>query len=240
MTTAIIVQARVGSTRLPGKVLLPLAGHTVLEEVLRRCRAIPGADLVVCAIPEGLADEVLVAPAMRAGAMVTRGSASDVLQRYRKAADEVGADIVMRVTSDCPLIDPALCGEVLALRAARDVDYAANNMPPGFPHGLDCEAFTTAALRRADEDARDPYEREHVTPWLRQSRSITRASLEGPGGDAMQQRWTIDFPEDYEFLCAAFGQLMTGMPIPEWRATLAAISTHSEISTINAARRVRR
>jgi spore coat polysaccharide biosynthesis protein SpsF len=240
LTTAIIVQARVGSTRLPGKVLLPLAGHTVLEEVLHRCRAIPGADLVVCAIPEGLADEVLVAPAMRAGAMVTRGSASDVLQRYRKAADEVGADIVMRVTSDCPLIDPALCGEVLALRAARDVDYAANNMPPGFPHGLDCEAFTAAALRRADDTALEPYEREHVTPWLRINPAITRAVLEGSGGAAAQQRWTLDFPEDYAFFQALFTKLPPLSAIPDWRATLAVIDAHPEISSINAARRVQR
>ena len=89
-----------GSTRLPGKVLKPLAGHTVLEEVLNRCRAIPGADIVVCAIPDDPADDVLIAPATRASAVVTRGSASDVLSRYRRAADTVGADIVMRVTSD--------------------------------------------------------------------------------------------------------------------------------------------
>ena len=148
MTTAIVVQARMGSTRLPGKVLKPLAGTTVLEEMLRRCRAIPGADIVVCAIPEDAADDPLIAPAKRAGAVVARGSASDVLSRYRKAADQVDADIVVRITSDCPLTDPSLCGEVIALREARGVDYAANNMPPGFPHGLDCEAFTAASLRR--------------------------------------------------------------------------------------------
>ena len=238
MTTAIIVQARMGSTRLPGKVLLPLAGHTVLEEVLRRCSAIPSADVVVCAIPEDASDDALVEPAARAGAVVARGSAGDVLQRYRRAADQVGADIVMRVTSDCPLIDPVLCGEVLALRAARGVDYAANNMPPGFPHGLDCEAFTAAALRRADDAARDPYQREHVTPWLRTHGSATRAALEGPGGEARDQRWTLDFPEDYAFLQAAFAALPGGTT--SWRDALAAILARPGIATINAARRATR
>lgn len=240
MTTAIIVQARMGSTRLPGKVLKRLAGHTVLEEVLRRCRAIPGADLVVCAIPEDAADDALIEPARRAGAVVTRGSSSDVLQRYRRAADEVGADVVMRVTSDCPLIDPALCGEVLALRAARAVDYAANNMPPGFPHGLDCEAFTAAALHRADDAARDAYEREHVTPWLRTHGAVSRAALEGPGGPAAQLRWTLDFPEDYAFFQTVFARLPPPPAIPDWRATLAVIDAHPELSAINAAHRVQR
>ncbi|MBL8700124.1 MAG: glycosyltransferase family protein [Alphaproteobacteria bacterium] len=240
MTTAIIVQARLGSTRLPGKVLMPLAGTTVLEEMLRRCRAIPGADVVVCAIPEDTADDALIAPATRAGAVVARGSAGDVLGRYRKAADQVDADVVVRITSDCPLADPGLCGDVIALRAARGVDYAANNMPPRFPHGLDCEAFTAQSLRRADDAARDPYEREHVTPWLRRNPAITRATLDGPGGDAAQQRWTLDFPEDYAFFQAVFAQLPPPPAIPDWRATLAVIDAHPEISAINAARRVQR
>lgn len=236
MTTAIIVQARMGSTRLPGKVLMPLAGHTVLEEVLRRCRAIPGADTVVCAIPDDPADDVLIAPATRSGAVVTRGSASDVLSRYRRAADTVGADIVMRVTSDCPLIDPALCGEVLALRAARGVDYAANNIPPGFPHGLDCEAFTAAALRRADDEARDPYAREHVTPWLRTHPTVTRAALPGPGGAVLDQRWTLDFPEDYAFFQAVFAKLPQNCG---WRDAVEMLDAHPEITTINAGRHAR-
>jgi spore coat polysaccharide biosynthesis protein SpsF len=238
VTTAIIVQARMHSTRLPGKVLMPLAGHTVLAEVLGRCAAIPGADIVVCAIPETPADDELIAPAERAGARVVRGSLDDVLARYRRAADAVAADIVMRVTSDCPLIDPTLCGEVLALRTARGVDYAANNMPPGFPHGLDCEAFTAAALRRADDTARDPYEREHVTPWLRTDASIARAALPGPGGAAAQQRWTLDFPEDYAFLRAVFAELPPGAT--RWQDTMALVTADPALGAINAARRVAR
>jgi spore coat polysaccharide biosynthesis protein SpsF len=240
MTTAIIVQARVGSTRLPGKILKPLAGSSVLEEMLRRCHAIPGADVVVCATPEGPDDDVLTGLAERTGAVVARGSALDVLSRYRRAADQVGATVVLRVTSDCPLIDPTLCGEVLALRAAEHVDYASNNMPPSFPHGLDCEAFSVAALRRADEIAREPYEREHVTPWLRNHPSISRAALKGPGGDAAHQRWTLDFPEDYDFLVAVFDKLPPPPMIPDWRQTLSVIAANPALSTINAMRHANR
>ncbi|NJL50247.1 MAG: NTP transferase domain-containing protein [Blastochloris sp.] len=239
MTTAVIVQARMGSTRLPGKVLLPLAGHTVLEEVLRRCRAIPGADVVVCAIPEDQHDDVLVAPAERAGAVVVRGSATDVLARYALAAEAVGADTIMRVTSDCPLIDPTLCGEVLDLLATKRADYAANNMPPGFPHGLDCEACTAATLKRANEAATTAYEREHVTPWMRTHQSVQRASLRGPGGDLVDQRWTLDYVEDLVFLDRLFAIMPKAPAIRPW-ADVAAFAAAANLQDINAARRASR
>jgi spore coat polysaccharide biosynthesis protein SpsF (cytidylyltransferase family) len=106
MTIAIIVQARYGSTRLPGKIMRPLGGATVLRRVLDRCARIPGADVVVCAIPDTDENEPVAAEAARAGAVVVRGDERDVLARYAKAASAVGADMVMRVTSDCPFIDP--------------------------------------------------------------------------------------------------------------------------------------
>src|SRR5205085_8958267 len=189
-------------------------GHTVLEEVLRRCRAIPGTEAVICAIPDQPEDDVLIPLVKRAGCLLVRCSATDVLSRYRQAADEAGSQIVMRVTSDCPLIDPALCGEVLRRRSETGADYACNNMPPSFPHGLDCEAFTVEALRRADAEARGADDREHVTPWLRRASGIARTSIKGPGGRAGEQRWTLDYPEDYEFLRALFGLLPAPPAIP--------------------------
>lgn len=240
MKTAVVVQARNRSTRLPGKVLKPLAGHSVLEEVLRRCQAIPGADAVVCAIPDQAEDDALVPLVKRAGCRLVRGSTDDVLSRYSKAAEEVGAEIVMRVTSDCPLIDPALCGEVLRRRAEAGADYACNNLPPAFPHGLDCEAFTVDALRRADAAARDPQEREHVTPWLRRAPEIARASVEGPGGRAVEQRWTLDYPEDYAFLQGVFALLPPPPAIPPWRQVFEIVERHPELSTLNAARHQKR
>src|SRR6266436_4141693 len=128
MNTAVIVQARLGSSRLPGKVMQELAGRTALHHVLARCGEIPGADIVVCAVPDEPASTPLAAVAAQCGAKVFRGSETDVLDRYFAAARGCGADIVMRVTSDCPLIDPQICGEVLALRERAGADYATNNL----------------------------------------------------------------------------------------------------------------
>ena len=110
MRVATIIQARMGSTRLPGKVLLDLGGRTVLARVIERALMIPGCDVVVCAVPESADDNPVAEEAARAGAVVTRGSTTDVLDRYWRAAQAVEADAIMRITSDCPLIDPAVCG----------------------------------------------------------------------------------------------------------------------------------
>jgi glutamate-1-semialdehyde 2,1-aminomutase/spore coat polysaccharide biosynthesis protein SpsF len=238
MTTAVIVQARTGSTRLPGKVLMSLGRHTVLEEVLDRCRRIPGADVVVCAIPEAAVDDVLIAPAERAGAVVVRGSETDVLGRYAKAAAAVGASTVMRVTSDCPLIDPQVCAEVLRLREREGADYASNALPSTFPHGLDCEAFTAAALTEAASKATVPYDREHVTPWLIRASHLKRSNY--PSGDPSlaRLRWTLDFPEDLAFLRAVFAALPPGGSAG-MADVLAVIQRNPEIVEINAARNPR-
>ena len=238
MTTAVIVQARVGSTRLPGKILKPLGRHTVLEEMLRRCRAIRGADVVVCAIPDSPDDDIIAPIVERAHCVLTRGSGPDVLARYAGAARLVNADIVMRVTSDCPLIDPDLCADVLALRASDRADYACNNMPPSFPHGLDCEAFTTQSLLAADANARQPDEREHVTPWLRKNDKLKRANLMGPDPQSASQRWTLDYEDDYRFLAGLF-DLLPRDEIPSWQQTMQIVSTHPRLSDLNAMHRAR-
>jgi len=240
MTTAVVVQARMASTRLPGKVLKSIGPHTVLEEVLRRCHAIPGADVVVCATSDGRDDDQIEAVAELAGAVVTRGPALDVLRRYRLASEFVEADVVMRITSDCPLLDPTVCGDVLSHLATEDVDYCANNMPISFPHGLDCEAFSRQALRRADETAIEPADREHVTPWLRRDPGVRRAAVKGPGGPVGQQRWTLDYPEDYEFLRAIFALLPPPPAILGWAEVLGLIEAQPDLCAINASHRMER
>lgn len=201
MKTAVIVQARYGSTRLPGKALLPLGHGTVLAQVLARCAAIPGVDAVVCACPDTADSDPVAEEAARCGAQVSRGAESDVLSRYAKAARAVGADIVMRVTSDCPFIDPPVCGKLLALLAERGAQYASLDMPASWPHGLDCEAFPARLLYDAEQNAHAPHEREHVTPWIR-ARAAPKATLTGPGAPFTAMRWTLDWPEDYQFLSA--------------------------------------
>jgi spore coat polysaccharide biosynthesis protein SpsF (cytidylyltransferase family) len=230
--TTVIVQARYGSTRLPGKVLEDIAGHTVLEHVLHRCRAIPGADVVCCAVPLDSDSDRVAEHARIAGAKVYRGDEHNVLARYYGAALEVGAGVVMRVTSDCPLIDPEICGAVLRLRAARNADYACNNMPRTGPHGLDCEAFTFAALERAAREATDAYDREHVTPWLRSHSQLLRVNLPADAG-GLDLRWTLDYPEDLAFFRALFALLPPWPAIPPASEVMQILAQHPEISRIN-------
>ncbi len=235
MKTAVIVQARMGSTRLHGKVMQTIAGKPALAHVLERCKRIERADAVVCAVPDQAESAALESIAHACGASVYRGSEQDVLGRYLGAAEMIGADVVMRVTSDCPLIDPAVCDGVLNLRARMGGEYVANNTPRTFPHGLDCEAFTTEALAQANHETQELYDREHVTPWLRRAPHLKRGNLDSMRRDLDRHRWTLDYPEDLAFFRAVFAALL-----PESEATmedvLAVLSAHPELSEINAVR----
>jgi spore coat polysaccharide biosynthesis protein SpsF len=232
--SAIIVQARVGSTRLPGKVLEELAGKTVLRHVLERCRAVEGVDVVCCAVPEGAADEAVAAEAARSQVVVVRGPEDDVLARYLLAATDCRADAIVRITSDCPLLDPRLVAKVLALVTEKGADYASNTLPRGFPHGLDCEAFTFHWLQRAAREARLPSEREHVTPYLRNHPEVRRECLGGPGGSAVLHRWTLDDESDLRFLRALFARLPAGLAGYDYHVPLAIVENDPELAAINA------
>ncbi len=236
--TAIIVQARRGSSRLPGKILQRLNGKTVLEHVLERLHKVKNADMVVVATTTQPADDEVATLAQRCGATVFRGDEHDVLSRYLGAARAVDADVILRVTSDCPLIDPELCEAVIAARGNSDADYTSNNMPRLFPHGLDCEAFTRTALEMAARDATSPYDREHVTPWMRRAPELRRSNVIGPGWPARLQRWTLDYPEDLDFFRKLFALFPDGH-IPTWQEALSIIGTSPELSLANAKHRVR-
>ncbi|HDZ39759.1 MAG TPA: spore coat polysaccharide biosynthesis protein F [Marinobacter sp.] len=198
MTTVVIVQARLTSTRLPAKMMLSLGGEPCIRHVLRRAKEIPGIDKVVCATPVSNSAPIW-REAMALGVKVVQGSEHDVLGRFRKAALLVNADIVMRITGDCPLIDPEICGRVLELMED-GVDYASNVMPRGFPKGLDCECFTMEALERAHKEADDPYDREHVTPFIQ--RMMYCVNLDGD--DDPNLNWCLDTLQDYLFLSERF------------------------------------
>jgi spore coat polysaccharide biosynthesis protein SpsF len=224
----------VGSSRLPGKVLVKLGDRTVLAHCLSRAAAVPGADAVCLATSElAIDDPVAEAAAQSPGVTVFRGHETDVLSRYAGAARAANADIILRITCDCPLIDPAVCGEVLALRAKTGASYASNNLTTEWPHGLDCEAFTRQALDAADRGATAPYDREHVAPWMRRAAGTAAAHLPGPGAPAARHRWTLDYPEDLAFLVALWPHLPAGR-IPSWREVMVALDRHPEIVKINA------
>lgn len=196
----VIIQARMTSTRLPGKVLLPLGSATVLDSVLRRAARVPGVELVCVAVPEGVAHEPIV-DVVRSypEVAVTRGPEGDVLGRYAMAAKRVGADFVVRITSDCPLIDPAISGSVLAAAVATD-GYARTNVETGYPHGLDTEALPVRLLEEADIEATEAFDREHVTPFIwRQPQRFPAVYLDRRP-DRRDWRLTLDTPADYELM----------------------------------------
>ena len=232
--TAAIIQARMGSTRLPGKVMMDLAGRTVLSHVLERCRAIEGVDMVCCAVPEDVASDPVAEEAAVCGVEVFRGSETDVLDRYHKAALAMKADVVLRITSDCPMIDPAVAAHILQLREDENADYACNNLPPSWPHGLDCEAMTFDWLDRAAREATKPPEREHVTPFIRNHPDARKVNLPGPGNGAENHRWTLDTPDDMDFMTALFERLPQGPGGWDYRKPLAIVEADPELAAINA------
>ena len=235
MTAAVIVQARMASTRLPGKVMLQLGDRVVLDHVLTRCKAVAGADVVCCAIPDGDDCGPIVDVAKALGVAVFRGSESDVLGRYRDAAVMLGVDTILRVTSDCPLIDPILCNKVLERVKSGKVDFACNNMPPSWPHGLDCEAVSFEWLEYAFQNAVKNFEREHVMPWVRTHSDVSKSNIPGPGEGIEDYRWTIDNERDLEFLRALWERLPNDGP-KSWSYTvpLAIMQAEPELVKINA------
>ncbi len=205
-----VIQARGTSTRLPGKVCLPLAGAPLLSRVIERVGRTPGVDEICVALPEGAAQQPVVDVAsLHRGVHVVRGPEEDVLARTALAVDATGASVVLRVTSDCPLYDPAVGASVLALRQGLDVAFASTALESGYPIGLDAEAFTAAALLRAHREARDPYEREHVTPWLWRGQAGPAAYLDRTP-DRRPWRLAVDTADDYRLVSALYDALHPG------------------------------
>jgi spore coat polysaccharide biosynthesis protein SpsF len=232
--TAIIVQARMTSSRLPGKVMMPLGDKSVLSRVIERCKAVAGVDVVCCATTHRPEDDVVAKEAASCGAEVFRGSEEDVLDRYYKAAQSLGADVIMRVTSDCPLLDPTICAEVIKLRLTENADFATNNMPPSWPHGLDCEVFTFGWLERAAKEAVRPSDREHVSQFIRNHPEAQKASLHGPIPSCYDYRWTLDIREDYTMLLELFEKLPEGSSGWDWKAAKKIVDEAPHLHDINA------
>jgi spore coat polysaccharide biosynthesis protein SpsF len=198
-STLCVVQARTGSTRLPNKVLADLGGRPMLEFMLDRLADLRVDDLVV-ATSTLTRDDVVADIARGAGRSVVRGSESDVLDRFADALAAHPADHVVRLTADCPLIDPVLVEAVVARHLDRGADYTSNVFPRTFPRGLDCEVMTGPALRTAHTDAVDALEREHVTPFFyRRPERFVLANLrnDAPLG---HERWTVDTVDDLAFV----------------------------------------
>lgn len=191
----VVVQARTGSTRLPGKVLADLDGEPMLGFQLRRLRGLPDAQVVV-ATSDRPADDAVADVAAAVGVAVVRGPEDDVLGRFLVALDAFPAPTVVRLTGDCPLTDPGIVGSVLAHHTRHGADYTSNVLPRSFPKGLDVEVVSAAALRVAQAEATDPADREHVTPYLYRHPGRFRLANVDSGRDLGEEWWTVDTASD--------------------------------------------
>ncbi|MFI2707748.1 cytidylyltransferase domain-containing protein, partial [Nocardioides sp. CER28] len=230
MTVGVITQARMTSTRLPGKVLMSAGGATMLAHHVTRLQR---AGLAVhVATTTNTTDDPIVEAAVALGAPVHRGSEHDVLGRFAGAVGQFGLDTVVRVTSDCPLIDGAVVARgVQAFEEAGDPDlYVSNALERSYPRGFDFEVFSTAALLDADRHAREPAEREHVTPYLYSGRRPLLTVRRD--GDASRLRVTLDTADDYELI----RRLIEEHDAADLDAEqiIAVLESHPELVAINA------
>jgi spore coat polysaccharide biosynthesis protein SpsF len=232
----VVVQARMSSTRLPGKVLLPLAGEPLLSRMLQRLRAARSPFELCVATTAEPQDEPIAKLAERAGIACMRGHPSDLLDRHVQAARVAGADAVAKIPSDCPLIDPAVVDRVLgAFLEDPSVDYVSNLHPATWPDGYDVEVMTTAALEVAHREATRTHEREHTTPFLWDQPGRFRVKNVAWERDLqMSHRFTIDYPEDYAFIRTVFEALHREDEAPfGLEAILSYLDRHPEVFALN-------
>ena len=232
MRVVAIVQARVGSTRLPGKVLKDLEGETVLSRVVGRLRRASQIHELLVATTDLPEDDAIVAECRKCSVQVSRGDRDDVLDRYYRAAQLAKAEVVVRITSDCPLIDPEITDKTIAAFLKSQPDYASNALERTYPRGLDTEAMSFKTLSRAWQEARQPYEREHVTPYIYEHPAEFAVLRVTGDEDYSAHRWTLDTPEDLQFVRSMYAKLKE-KPDFSWRDVLELVVREPELSEVN-------
>lgn len=236
MSTAIIVQARMGSTRLPGKIMKKVLDKTLLEYQLERLLRVKHADQVLIATTDHGEERPIVDLCQRLGVSYFRGPEHDVLARYYRAATAYGADVVVRITSDCPLIDPAVVDKVISFYLAHqgEYDYISNTFPElTYPRGMDTEVFSYQALKEAHGEATDQAEREHVTVFIKRRPERYRIKNLPYKEDYSHYRWTVDTPEDFELVKRIITTLYPADPNFTLEDCLTLLTQHPEWTKIN-------
>lgn len=233
MKTVAIIQARTGSSRLPGKVLMPLGDMPMILHILKRT-AQSRVDAVLLATSREQEDDQLAACVRDHGFAVSRGSLEDVLDRYQQAAQASAASRIVRITGDCPLVDPEIIDACLERFARADCDYVSNAYPaPSYPDGLDVEVFSAEALGKAWENARKPSEREHVTPHIWNNPGLFRLCSIQAAKNLSHLRWTVDEPKDMEFMRQIFQRIEP--QAARMRDILALLEQQPALASINTA-----
>lgn len=231
MKTVAIVQARMGSTRFPRKVMRTICGTPMIGLLLARLARAQRLDQIVLVTSEAPVNDSLAEYVESLGFAVERGSENDVLDRYYRAAVATKAEIVVRVTGDCPLIDPELVDDVVNEYLESGADYASNNSPPTFPDGLDAEVFSFRALESAWTNAKSAFEREHVTPYICETQCFVKANVANTE-DRSTERWTVDEPEDFEVITRVFEHFHPRRDF-SWQEVLALRDANPELFAAN-------
>jgi len=228
-----IIQARTGSTRLPGKVLLGLNGKPVLERVINRVRAAKKVSAVLVATTTEESDNAVEKLCRELGCACVRGSASDVLDRFYKAAAPLKPVNIVRISADCPLMDPLMIDAVLELKDESGADYASNVFKETYPDGECVEVFSFAALEEAWKEAVLSSEREHVTPYIRKHPELFKHASKESGVYLGDKRWTLDEPNDYEFIKAIYKQFPAENELFGIQEILEVLKRNPELEAIN-------
>ena len=234
-----ILQARMSSTRLPGKVLMPLAGAPMLVRQMERIDRARCIDRLVVATSTDPSDDAIAQTCRREGVAVHRGPLDDVLARFVGALDAFPADHVVRLTGDCPLADWDVIDATIDAVVARGADYGSNTPPHRtFPKGLDVEVMTAAALRAAAAEATTPEEHEHVTWGIHTRPERWRLAFHSQAAEEGEVRWTVDRPDDYAFVATVYDALYPGDHAFTSEAVRAFVRTRPDLREYGGDRRV--
>jgi glutamate-1-semialdehyde 2,1-aminomutase len=231
MKIVAVVQARMGSTRLPSKVMKLINGIPMIEILLRRLSRAQELDQIIVASSIDARNEPLVVHVQKLGFGCYQGSENDVLDRYLQAAQRYRADALVRITGDCPLVDPDLVDECIRRFKAENVEYFSNVAPPTYPDGLDIEVFAVKALKQASLESRKSYDREHVTPYLRESEKFKTANMLHDQ-DLSTLRWTVDEPSDFIVIEKVFNHFYPRIDF-SWREVFELQLQQPELFNIN-------
>jgi glutamate-1-semialdehyde 2,1-aminomutase len=231
MTTIAIIQARMGSSRLPGKVMKEICGKPMIEILLERLSLSKKLDEIVLAVSDQPENKLLVDYVSRLGFKVFQGSEENVLERYFKAALALKPNNVVRITADCPLIDPFLVDLIIEDFQKKNVDYLSNIYPRSFPKGLDTEIFSFQALKKAFNETSSPHNCEHVTPYIRESGKFKVGNYSYEK-DWSRLRWTVDWLEDFQLIKKIF-EFFTPNLIFSWQDVMIMREVNPDIFRIN-------
>lgn len=230
----VIVQARMGASRLPGKPLLEVLGRPLLSyliERLKRCNKVERIAVATSCLPQ---DDPIVDVANKEKVAVIRGDETDVLSRYWLACQELDAASVVRITADCPMIDPPLVDVVCTLFMATEADYVSNTQRRTYPRGFDVEVFTREALEKSNKEAIDPEEREHVTLYIRRNPQLFQMRSYAELEDLSHYRFVVDTQEDFEFVKKIMERLYPVYPSFRLSDILKVLKVFPELTKINA------